>query len=101
MIEKFEQEVIEEIRAYGMINSGEHVIMGVSGGMDSICLLYILNKLSSEWGFHLFAVHVNHMLRGAEAYVSVYEANGGICADFCTPKEKVFSFREKQTKNAP
>lgn len=67
MIEKFEQQVIEEIRAYGMINSGEHVIMGVSGGMDSICLLYILNKLSDEWGFHLFAVHVNHMIRGAEA----------------------------------
>ena len=67
MIDKFEQQVIEEIRAYGMINSGEQVILGVSGGMDSICLLYILNKISDEWGFHLSAVHVNHMLRGAEA----------------------------------
>lgn len=67
MTDRFERLVIEEIRAYGMINSGEHVIIGVSGGMDSVCLLHILKKLSSEWKFNLFAVHVNHMLRGAES----------------------------------
>ena len=67
MTDRFERLVIEEIRAYGMINSGEHVIIGVSGGMDSVCLLHILKKLSSEWKFNLFAVHLNHMLRGAES----------------------------------
>ncbi len=67
MTKKFEQMVIDHIRAYDMINPGDRIIVGVSGGRDSVCLLFLLNKLSKEWGFSLFAVHVNHMLRGAES----------------------------------
>lgn len=67
MTKKFEQMVIDHIRAYDMINPGDRIIVGVSGGRDSVCLLFLLNKLSKEWGFSLFAVHVNHMLRGEES----------------------------------
>ena len=67
MTKKFEQMVIDHIRAYDMIAPGERIIVGVSGGRDSVCLLYLLNKLSKEWGFSLFAVHVNHMLRVQES----------------------------------
>ena len=67
MTKKFERTVIEQIRTYELINGGENVIVGVSGGMDSVCLLHILKKLSEEWGFNIFAVHVNHMLRGEES----------------------------------
>lgn len=67
MTKKFEQMVIDHIRAYDMISPGDRIIVGVSGGRDSVCLLFLLNKLSKEWGFSLFAVHVNHMLRGEES----------------------------------
>lgn len=78
MSRSLEKTVIEQIRSYGMINEGDKVIIGVSGGMDSICLLHILNKLSTQWRFEIFVVHVNHMLRGAEA-----ERDKNFVKDFC------------------
>lgn len=46
---------------------GETVVVGVSGGADSICLLTLLTELSGELEIRLEAVHVNHGIRGAEA----------------------------------
>ena len=43
--------------------NGEKVIIGLSGGMDSVCLFHILKDL----GVSLEAVHVNHQIRGDEA----------------------------------
>ena len=43
--------------------NGEKVIIGLSGGMDSVCLFHILKDL----GVSLEAVHVNHQIRGEEA----------------------------------
>ena len=42
---------------------GEKLVVGLSGGMDSVCLLYVLKSL----GYELEAVHVNHGIRGQEA----------------------------------
>ena len=55
------------INEYGMIEQNETVIVGTSGGADSVCLLFLLKKLSLEMDFNLAAVHVNHMIRGEEA----------------------------------
>ncbi len=50
-----------------LIEKGDHVIMGVSGGPDSVCLLSVLWELKDEWDLFLHAVHINHCLRGQDA----------------------------------
>lgn len=55
------------IEKYGMIRSGERVIVGVSGGADSICLLALLREYRGYCPFTLYAVHVEHGIRGEES----------------------------------
>ncbi len=52
---------------YHMIEHGDHVVAGVSGGADSVCLLLVLERLRKSMGFLLSAVHVEHGIRGAES----------------------------------
>ena len=60
------KKVRETILRYGMTNQGEKIIVAVSGGPDSICLLDILNLLSDELKIILVVAHYNHGLREAE-----------------------------------
>lgn len=46
---------------------GELIIVGFSGGADSVCLLHFLRHLAKKKHFEIVAVHVNHGLRGKEA----------------------------------
>ncbi len=46
---------------------GEKVAVALSGGADSVCLLHIAHELSKERAFTLYALHLNHMIRGDEA----------------------------------
>lgn len=50
-----------------MLEKGDGVVAGVSGGADSMCLLHILHALGKAYGLHLVAVHVHHGIRGADA----------------------------------
>ena len=50
-----------------LIEKGEHIVVGVSGGPDSVCLLSVLLELAEEWELTLHVVHVNHQLRGEKA----------------------------------
>ena len=52
---------------YGMLQAGDHILAGVSGGADSVCLLYLLRELAPRKDFQLEAVHVEHGIRGAES----------------------------------
>ena len=46
---------------------GGRVVVGVSGGADSVCLLHVLFQLKDKLGIDLHIAHLNHQLRGAEA----------------------------------
>ena len=55
------------IEQHHMIEAGEKILAGVSGGADSVCLLLLLAKLQEPLGFTLAAVHVEHGIRGEES----------------------------------
>ena len=58
------KQTIEEKK---LIAAGDTVLLGLSGGPDSLCLLHVLSELQKEMGFKLHALHVNHLIRGDEA----------------------------------
>lgn len=63
--------MLNQIRSFiqkqHMLESGDRVIIGVSGGADSMCLLNVLINLRQEYQMSLYVVHVNHCIRGAES----------------------------------
>lgn len=60
-------DVRSTIQRYQLIGPGETVVVGVSGGPDSLCLLHALHGLAPELDARLHVAHVHHGLRGAEA----------------------------------
>ncbi|AYF53815.1 tRNA lysidine(34) synthetase TilS [Clostridium novyi] len=61
------EKVIHTIKQNNMFEVGDKVVVAVSGGPDSICLLHILYKLKEKIGISIVAAHINHCLRGEEA----------------------------------
>jgi tRNA(Ile)-lysidine synthase len=55
------------IDRYGLLLPEETVVVGVSGGPDSLCLLHVLNRLRGEYRIGLHVAHLNHQIRGSEA----------------------------------
>ena len=62
-----EEKVFGYIRKHQMIQEGDCVVAGISGGADSVCLLFLLEALRERLGFSLEAVHVEHGIRGEES----------------------------------
>ena len=80
-MDRFTKEVLEYIRTNRLIPEGSRVTAGFSGGADSVCLLSVLASLRRLLKFDLSAVHVNHMIRAAEA-----ERDEAFCREFCEEK---------------
>ncbi|MTI71258.1 MAG: tRNA lysidine(34) synthetase TilS [Firmicutes bacterium] len=59
--------VVNTIKGYNLINSRDNIIVGVSGGPDSMALLDVLLKLTNKLNFNLFVAHINHGVREIEA----------------------------------
>lgn len=55
--------VKETIKRYNLIGKGDKIIVAVSGGPDSVALLYLLNSLKKELKISLHVAHLDHMLR--------------------------------------
>lgn len=52
---------------HDLLPRGSKIIVGVSGGPDSVCLLHVLNLLAKKYDFQLHIAHVNYSLRGKES----------------------------------
>lgn len=58
--------VLETIEKYDLIKAGDKVVCALSGGADSVALLYVLYMAKEKLGFSLYAANVNHKIRGDE-----------------------------------
>ena len=66
------------IREKNLFSAEAKLLLGVSGGSDSIALLYLFSLLRSEIDITLLAVHINHQLRGEES-----DADAVLVRDIC------------------
>ncbi len=62
-----ESKVLDFIQRYSLIRRKELVVIGVSGGADSVCLLHVLAESQKRLGIRLHAAHLNHQIRGIES----------------------------------
>ncbi|MDR2931525.1 MAG: tRNA lysidine(34) synthetase TilS, partial [Oscillospiraceae bacterium] len=76
------------INRYNLVAQGDELVVGVSGGADSVSLLHYLHIMRQELGIGLTAVHINHNLRGDE---SARDADfvRNLCAGYNVPAEIV------------
>ena len=62
-----EQRVLAYLREKKLVSPGERLVVAVSGGPDSVCLLHILSTLQKDLDINLHIAHLNHRLRGKES----------------------------------
>lgn len=61
------EKTLSTIKKYNLIEKGDKIVLGLSGGPDSVCLLHILNRLKEVLDIEIYAAHLNHQIRGMEA----------------------------------
>ena len=69
------EEVLKTIETYNLIEMNDKIVIGVSGGPDSICLLHVLYGLKEKLGIEIVVAHVNHMLRDVADLETEYVQN--------------------------
>ena len=62
-LDKLEQNFLDTIKENNLINKGDVIVVGVSGGPDSITLLTCLNKYKDYLGIEIISAHINHLIR--------------------------------------
>ncbi len=74
--------LVRTVRQQQLFLPGQHLIVAVSGGPDSIALLSLLHRLAPSWRLTLTAVHCNYGLRGAES-----DGDESFVQDFCQERQ--------------
>ena len=62
-----EEKVLQTIKKFDMLSSNDRVLIGISGGPDSVTLLNVLLSLKKRYNLSFFIAHLDHMLRGKES----------------------------------
>jgi tRNA(Ile)-lysidine synthase len=70
------------VRQHQLFVPGQHLLVAVSGGPDSIALLSLLHRLARSWRLTLTTVHCNYALRGAES-----DGDESFVRDFCRERQ--------------
>ena len=68
----------QAIERYALLKPKDRIIVGVSGGPDSMALVHLLQQSAQQYGCFLAVVHVNHLLRGEQA-----KREADFVADWC------------------
>lgn len=91
--------VRKTIQKHSMLQHGDSVLVALSGGADSVCLLTVLLSLKDEYGLTIIAAHVNHLLRGDESD-SDEQFVIKLCKSLCIPlrckKVDVYNLAKEQ-----
>ena len=74
-IKKIEKKVFSYIEKHHMLKAGDRVIAGISGGADSVCLLFLLLEWAKQKELELAVVHVNHGIRPEAGEDAAYVEN--------------------------
>lgn len=93
-----EWRVMAYCNAHQLFEPGDGVVLGVSGGADSVCLLFALYRLRRELGIHLYVVHVNHGIRpdAGEDADYVKQLCSQLEVPFCLVEMDVQAFARQQ-----
>jgi tRNA(Ile)-lysidine synthase len=75
-------QLVRTVRQQELFVPGQHLIVAVSGGPDSVALLSLLHRLARSWRLTLTAVHCNYGLRGAES-----DGDESFVRDFCQERK--------------
>ncbi len=73
-----EEKLLQYISYNGLIMAGDRILIGVSGGADSLALLYFLKKYQGVLNIEIAAAHLNHEIRGKAA-----EEDHAFVKEFC------------------
>ncbi|MDO8472252.1 MAG: tRNA lysidine(34) synthetase TilS [Dehalococcoidia bacterium] len=95
-----ERRVEKFITEKGLLAGHSRLMVGVSGGPDSVCLLHILARSRDKLGIYLHAAHLNHGLRGAESDADsayVQELCGGLNVPVTAGKADMGPLRRKHS----
>jgi len=98
--------ILDTIKKFNLLSSRDKVLIGVSGGPDSLALLFLLNDLKVKLGIKIIVAHLNHGIRGRAADLDekfVKGISGKLRVDFFSKKIGCFNSRkpnEEMLRNA-
>ncbi len=78
----FIQRVHKTIIGYSMLSGNDHILIGLSGGPDSVCMAIVMDRLKTEFNLSLSAVYIDHGLRPEEIKGEI-----DFCKKFCDDRQ--------------
>ena len=81
-----EEKVLRYIRRNALLEAGDDLTVALSGGTDSVALLWVLRRLADRLGITLRAAHFHHGIRGPEA-----DRDADFCRELCASWEVPFT----------